>query len=169
MRLHRSLGLVLLPAALLVIAAACSSPEPTATTTRAPTATPGDIPTVASTALEISTVGNDLKFDKSTLRVPGDRVVELTLHNKAGAAALQHNWVLVKEGAAAAVAEAGLAAGPSNNYVPQNDARVLAHTILADGGQSESTNFEAPAVGRYEFICSFPGHSSLMHGEFIVE
>ncbi|MBT8261281.1 MAG: azurin, partial [Bacteroidia bacterium] len=37
------------------------------------------------------------------------------------------------------------------------------------GGQSTSVTFMAPEVGTYDFICSFPGHSALMKGKFIVE
>ncbi|MBF8299591.1 MAG: Azurin, partial [Dehalococcoidia bacterium] len=67
------------------------------------------------------------------------------------------------------VANAGLVAGASNNYVPSNDPRVIAHTSLVDGGNSGSVTFQAPAPGKYSYMCSFPGHSSLMNGEFIVE
>ena len=171
MKMFGSSHVVVLSAVLLAsVTSACSSAEPNPTaTSSAPTATPADFTTVASTTLEISSVGNDLKFDKVTLRTAVGQVVQLTLHNEAEAAALQHNWVLVKDGATEAVGEAALAAGPSNNYVPMNDTRVIAHTNLASGGQSESINFEAPAAGRYEFICSFPGHYTLMRGEFIVE
>ena len=40
---------------------------------------------------------------------------------------------------------------------------------MIGGGQTTSITFTAPAAGTYDFICSFPGHSGLMKGKFIVE
>ena len=46
---------------------------------------------------------------------------------------------------------------------------MIAHTDLIGGGQVTSIEFDAPDAGTYEFLCSFPGHSGLMKGKFIVE
>ena len=40
---------------------------------------------------------------------------------------------------------------------------------MIGGGQSDTIEFDAPEPGTYDFICSFPGHYSVMKGKFIVE
>lgn len=122
--------------------------------------------------LEIA--GNDLmQFDKKELKVGADcATVELTLKHtgKLPAQAMGHNWVLVKTPDANAVATAATAAGPKNGYVPQGDKRVIAASKLVGGGESDTVRFQASALekgGAYTFICTFPGHSTLMRGKLV--
>jgi len=119
--------------------------------------------------LEVSALGNELKFDKPSMSAKGSGKTTVTLYNKASSASLQHNWVLAKLGTVEAVAVAGLSAGPSNAWVAPNDPNVIAHSKLVDGGKSGSVTFDAPQAGKYAFLCSFPGHSGTMNGEFVVE
>ena len=73
--------------------------------------------------LEIS--GNDaMQYDKKELDVAADCTqVELTLTHtgKLPAAAMGHNWVLVKTADVTTVANAGMSAGLANNYLTPND------------------------------------------------
>ena len=46
--------------------------------------------------------------------------------------------------------------------------QVIAHTTVVGGGESVTIEFAAPAVGEYDFLCSFPGHAALMKGKFVV-
>ena len=69
----------------------------------------------------------------------------------------------------AAVATAGIAAGPSGDYVAAGDARVLTHTRLIGGGDSASVTFPPGILkqgGAYRYLCTFPGHAALMQGTF---
>lgn len=78
-----------------------------------------------------------------------------------------HNWVLSKTSDLSGIAADGIAAGVDKNYLKPDDARVIAHTKLVGGGESDSVSFDVAklATGEsYEFFCSFPGHSSLMKG-----
>ena len=50
--------------------------------------------------------------------------------------------------------------------VPDDEYPTL--TIIGDG-ETAVIEFDSPAVGEYEFLCSFPGHSGMMKGKFIVE
>jgi len=80
-----------------------------------------------------------------------------------------HNWVLSKTADFQAIAQAGMSAGIDNNYVPQNDPRVLASTKVIGGGESTSITFSISALdkaGDYTFFCSFPGHWAIMKGSF---
>ena len=119
--------------------------------------------------LEIS--GTDqMQFDKKELVVAPDCTsVELTLKHtgKLPAQAMGHNWVLTKTADVAGVANDGMGAGLPKNYIKDGDARVIAHTKVVGGGQSDKVTFPTSKLtkgGAYTFFCSFPGHSSIMKG-----
>ncbi|MFT3804817.1 MAG: azurin [Burkholderiaceae bacterium] len=115
--------------------------------------------------------GNDaMQFNKSSIDVPASCkqfTVKLKHSGKLPKAAMGHNWVLVKTADAQGVATDGVAAGADKNYVKDGDARVIAHTKVVGGGESDSVTFgvDKLAAGEsYTYICSFPGHSTLMKG-----
>lgn len=80
-----------------------------------------------------------------------------------------HNWVLLTSGTD--IFEFGALAGSAKatDYIPAGTDKVIAHTKLLSGGESDTIEFVAPAAGTYDFVCSFPGHYALMKGMFIVE
>jgi azurin len=121
--------------------------------------------------VEIS--GNDvLQYDKQELAVPATcKEITVTLHHagKQPREAMGHDWVLVKTPDLTAVDQAGLGAGLANNYLAPGDQRVLAHTKVIGGGETTSVTFSAAILrkgGDYSYLCTFPGHSALMHGKF---
>jgi azurin len=78
-----------------------------------------------------------------------------------------HNWVLSKEADMQPIATAGLAAGIDKNYLPEGDARVIAHTKIIGAGETDSVTFDVSKLAageKYGFFCSFPGHISMMKG-----
>ena len=80
-----------------------------------------------------------------------------------------HDWVLVNAPDLAAVANDGMGAGAANNYVKAGDKRVIAHTKIIGGGQSDTITFSTASLkagGDYSFLCTFPGHNALMKGKF---
>jgi azurin len=118
--------------------------------------------------IDIGSDGENLAFDKTTLTATAGQ--QVTLNFKNNSSAQQHNWVLVKGGedVAAAVASAGLTAGPEANYLPSDQSQVHAATPLANGGETQSVSFTAPEAGTYEYICTVPGHYPLMRGSMTV-
>jgi azurin len=85
--------------------------------------------------------------------------------------AMGHNWVLVKTADVSAVASAGIGAGLQQNYLPAGDKRVLAATKMVGGGQSAQVKFSVSALKAgesYSYFCSFPGHSAIMQGKFVI-
>ena len=121
--------------------------------------------------VEIS--GNDvMQYDKKELAVPATcKDITVTLHHagKQPRAAMGHDWVLVKTADLAAVAQAGIGAGLANDYLVHGDKRVLAHTRVIGGGESTSVTFSRSLLSKgadYSYLCTFPGHSALMHGKF---
>ncbi|WP_240550274.1 plastocyanin/azurin family copper-binding protein [Candidatus Roseilinea sp. NK_OTU-006] len=124
----------------------------------------------APVTLEIGSKGDALEYDKTSFEVPAGSKVTLNFKNNASpGSGVYHNWVLVRPGTIDAVAADGIAAGEANDYLKPNDNRVIAHTKLAKEGETVSVTFDAPAPGTYDFLCTFPGHATLMRGKFIVK
>ena len=173
--------------ALLVLVTACgggddgtatpTGPTPTAAPTVVPTTAPTAAPTVAPTStptamapgevtLEISPVGDQLLFNKESYTASEGATVVLTLDNSS--TIFQHNWVVVQNGTKDGVVAGGASAGPTNDYVPTGDDRVVANTRLLNPGETGEVRFTAPPAGTYQFVCTFPGHNFTMFGDFIV-
>jgi azurin len=121
---------------------------------------------------KLDIAGNDqMQFSKKELKVAADCTeVELVLKHTGTlpAAAMGHNWVLTASADSAAVAKAGQAAGPKNEYLVPNDKRVIAKTKLIGGGQTASVRFPTSKLTKgaaYTFLCTFPGHSTAMKGK----
>jgi len=142
--------------------------DPTATSQAVvdPTATSPAPSDGGSVVLEIGSVNSDiLEFDTSTLTASSGAEVTLTFSNNA--VSQQHNWVLVQDGTKDAVATAGMTA-PTTNWVSPDDAHVITNAPLVAAGESAQITFTAPAAGKYQFVCTFPGHSATMFGTFEV-
>lgn len=118
----------------------------------------------SATEIELATVGDTMAFDKTTLEAKAGGQVKLTLKNNATSPAMQHDFVLVKPGTENDVGAAGIAAGPTKDYIPDSP-NVLAHTKLLKPGESDSITFTAPSQpGDYPYICTYPGHYAVMKG-----
>src|ERR1700761_4731842 len=130
-------------------------------------------PAAAADACKLEITGTDqMQDDKKELDVPAScKQVSLTIKHagQLPAAAMGHNWVLVNTPDLAAVANAGMGAGLASNYVATDDKRVLAHTKIVGGGQSDTVTFSTASLkagGDYSYLCTFPGHNALMRGKF---
>ncbi len=116
---------------------------------------------------------DQMTFSTKELKVAGDCTeVKLTLTHsgKLAKAAMGHNWVLTKTADYQGVATDGLKAGAAADYLQADDARIIAHTKLIGGGESDSVTFPASALekgGDYTFFCSFPGHWAIMKGVLV--
>lgn len=120
------------------------------------------------------TVGDSIAFSTDALSVPsscGEVTVTLTHTGNLPAVAMGHNWVLLPEDAVEAVSMAGMGAGIDADYLPADDERIVAATKIIGGGESTSTSFALDALDggtNYVFVCTFPGHWSIMKGSFEV-
>ncbi|GAB5401636.1 MAG: hypothetical protein Aureis2KO_32210 [Aureisphaera sp.] len=126
-----------------------------------------------SNSVTIALSGNDLmQFDKNEIKVKAGQKVTLNFRHsgKMDLKVMGHNFVLLKPGIEIPVFALEAAnAGEPKDWIPNDGQDVIAHTKMVGGGQSTSITFDAPAAGTYDFVCSFPGHSGLMKGKFIVE
>lgn len=111
-----------------------------------------------------------MQFNTKELTVEKDCTeVKLTLKHtgKLPKTSMGHNWVLTAEKDMQTVLSAGLQAGLAAEYLPKDDAKVLAATKLVGGGESADVTFKVSALKSgesYKFFCTFPGHSGLMNG-----
>ena len=87
---------------------------------------------------------------------------------------MQHNLVITKPGAMEIVGRAADklatdAKGASMHYVPDIP-EVLFKTPLVNPEETFKLEFIAPASpGEYPYVCTFPGHWSIMNGVMKVE
>ena len=112
---------------------------------------------------------DQMKFDLSEIRVKAGEKVKLTLNHtgKLPKNVMGHNFVLLTKGTDVAKFATAAMSEKGKEYIPSTG--VLAHTKLIGGGESTTIEFTAPQKGTYDFICSFPGHYTMMKGKFIVE
>lgn len=130
-------------------------------------------PVVAETSNVISLEGNDMmQFNQTEFKVAAGQLVTLTLKHtgKMEKTAMGHNFVLLKQGTDLVAFSKKAMEAVDNEYIPKGEiASILAHTKLLGGGESDTITFTVTEKGTYDFICSFPGHVSMMKGKLIVE
>ncbi|MEM7370752.1 MAG: azurin [Bacteroidota bacterium] len=124
----------------------------------------------ASSEAIVLTSNDMMQYDQKELTVKEGQEITLTLKHegKLPKTAMGHNFVLLKPGVDIADFALKAVAAIDNGYIPEGD-DVIVHTNLIGGGESTTITFTAPAKGIYDYICSFPGHYSLMQGKLIVE
>lgn len=118
--------------------------------------------------VEIRTVPG-LKYNTEEFRVKAGSHIALTLVNPDD---MQHNLVITRPGqgqqVGATAIELGLR-GPGQHYIPPSD-QILYHTRLLEPSTEETIYFAAPSQpGRYDFVCTVPGHAAVMRGVMVVE
>lgn len=121
--------------------------------------------------LTIVAQGEDMSkmsFDMKSMKVSAGTTIKLTIKSTSPDASMPHNWVLVHKGTMEQVAMAGLQAGRELDFVPKSP-DVLAHTKLLGPGEEQTLTFSAPPPGEYEYVCTYPGHWSIMNGVLTVE
>ncbi len=120
-------------------------------------------------AIQLRTAGN-LQYEQKTLTAKPGEVIAFTLVN---ADVVPHNWALLKPGTLQSVGQLAnqLVADPDaypRQYIPVTD-DVLAYVDIVSPGKKDRIFFRVPNTpGRYPYVCTFPGHWTVMNGELIV-
>ena len=124
---------------------------------------------VTSKATLVLLSDDQMKYDKKILMAEEGQEVTLTLTHtgKMPKTAMGHNWILLKQGTDIPAFANLASVATESDYIPESDA-IIAHTKTIGGGENTSVTFIAPAKGSYEYICSFPGHFSMMKGKLII-
>ncbi len=119
-----------------------------------------------SKVIKIGVIKNEMKYDLKTFTVEAGTTVEIVFENLDF---MQHNFVVGKSGALKTIGEAAdkLASSPRGaemQYVPDIP-EVLFATKLVDPQKTERLTFTVPETpGDYPYVCTFPGHWSIMNG-----
>ncbi|GAB3781288.1 hypothetical protein GCM10028818_35080 [Spirosoma horti] len=113
------------------------------------------------TLIRISATGG-LQFDQKRLILKPNTRVKLVFQNKDDMA---HNLVVTRPNSRLRVVEFALALGEKGaqqHYIPVMD-DVLAHTTSVEPGNTDTLTVTL-AEGAYPFVCTYPGHGSIMYG-----
>ena len=163
------------------LVAGCSAPPAGESGTSAPavtgatsTATAPVTQTHDGRAIEIT--GNDtMKFSVTEIIAKPGEKLSVTLVNLGTTPkfSMGHNWLLLAAGVDIAPFLVASAEAVTTDYVPRaSDGKaILAATKLLGPKERDTVTFTAPtSAGRYEFLCSFPGHYQVgMRGVLIVQ
>ena len=155
--------------------AASAAPDASEAASEAAAETPPSADAPAATTPDdqgiVRVEANDMmKFNTSRIEVEGTKVViELKHTGTFPKAAMGHNLVVLKPGTDPQAWASVAMKQKDTEYSPVGDEAVIAHTKLIGGGESDTISFEVPGPGEYPFVCSFPGHASMMKGVLIVK
>jgi azurin len=152
---------------------AAETPMAEAPAPAAPAASDKPAAVVADCATEVE--GTDaMQFNVGSITIPAsctDFKITLKHSGQQPVTVMGHNIVIAAAADMQGIETDGIAAGAANDYVKPGDTRVIAHTKLVGGGQSDSVSFPVSKLqsgGPYEFFCSFPGHAAVMKGTISV-
>jgi azurin len=121
--------------------------------------------------LVVTIVASDaMQYDNLKITAKAGQKVKLTLVHGGTLqkTVMGHNFVLLKQGTDVAAFAGLAAAAAATEYIPADKSAILANTKTIGGGESDTIEFVAPAAGSYDYICSFPGHYSIMRGKLEV-
>ncbi len=116
---------------------------------------------------------NLLEYEETEITAAPGETIKLVFENTATSESMLHNVVVLNEPPRKEllwrVGEAGVEAGPDNEYVP-DDPAILAYTPMANPGETVSVTFTVPEdPGEYGYVCTFPGHYVTMYGTMQVK
>jgi uncharacterized protein len=114
----------------------------------------------------IKSVKEAMSYDKKEFTVTAGKTVELIFENPD---AMQHNLVIGKPKSLEIIGKAANKMitqkdAIQKNYIP-NIPQIIASTPLVNSEGSYKLTFKAPEqIGDYPYVCTFPGHWSIMNG-----
>ena len=114
----------------------------------------------------VRTLPARMQYDREEIKVTAGEPIRLLFENND---TMPHNMVLVAVGAREKVGRAAeeMATEPGaweKGYIPDSS-KILEATRLLMPGESELLTFNVPSKpGKYEFVCTFPGHWRTMYG-----
>ena len=118
--------------------------------------------------MTVATLGDELAYDVVEIRARAGSEITIEFVNKS--AGMPHNVVFVNS--ESDINPVGIAAlqASKNEYVPQNELdRMFGYTEMAGPGETVSVTITVPETpGTYPYICTYPGHFTVMQGRLIV-
>jgi azurin len=114
----------------------------------------------------IKSVKEEMRYDKKEFTVTAGKTIEIVFENPD---AMQHNLVIGKPKTLEIIGKAANKMimqkdAVQKNYIP-NIPQIIASTPLVNPESTYRLTFTAPeTVGDYPYVCTFPGHWSIMNG-----
>ncbi len=119
-----------------------------------------------TTVINLKVTKNEMKYDLKTFTVEAGKSIEIVFENPDF---MQHNLLIIQPGTLEKVGKAAdkLATSPQGaemQYVPDMP-EILYSTKLVNPQETVRLRFTAPEKpGDYPYVCTFPGHWSIMNG-----
>lgn len=117
--------------------------------------------------ITVGTLGDELAYDVVEIRARAGSKITVDFVNHSGG--MPHNIVFVNS--EADITAVGLAAleASKTDYVPQDESdRIFGYTAMAGPGETVSVTIQVPEErGSYPYICTYPGHFTVMQGELL--
>jgi len=118
---------------------------------------------------EIVVEANDnMRFNVKTITVNGGQKVKITLKHvgKMSKDIMGHNLVIINNDVKLNDFAQKANAAKDTDYIPVDyTTNVIAQTKMLGGGEETTIEFDAPAAGTYDFLCTFPAHYAIMKGK----
>jgi azurin len=130
-----------------------------------------DLSTLSVRVIVVKTVREQMRYDLNKLVVEAGKPFAIELVNED---MMPHNLVVVTPGSRSEIATQAMtmpvdkADKQGRIFVPENS-KVLAATKMINPGKREL--LMVPAIdqeGAYEYVCTFPGHFTIMWGTLVV-
>ncbi|HYE59324.1 MAG TPA: azurin [Rhodothermales bacterium] len=137
------------------------------------TADSAPAPAANSPVTSVEIAGDDqMRFSLTEFTVPAGAEITVTLRN-AGSLPKEtfgHNFVLLQKDAdVEAFLTAAIDEKENDHIPPARQGEVIAHSRLLGPGETDTVTFTAPTEpGTYTYVCSFPGHGTMMRGTMTV-
>jgi azurin len=132
--------------------------------------------TVSAKATRTITItsSEQMKYDTTSIEAKPGEMLHIVVKSVGSMpkVAMAHNFVLLKAGVNPQdVATAAMTARDTDFIPASMTDKIIAHTGLAGGGETQEVTFKAPMKpGSYTYLCTFPGHFAVgMKGELIVK
>lgn len=108
---------------------------------------------------------NAMRYETTRLEAPEGATVRLVMDNEVTTSpSMLHNVVVLEEDAD--VGRIGRAAAGVEDHVP-DDPAVLVATPMARPRGKTAVVFTMPPAGEYPYICTYPGHFTMMQGVLV--
>ena len=122
--------------------------------------------------VEIECLKERMLFNVENISAKRGQPIKLEFYNPD---ATPHNFVLVKPGSLEEIGQAAnlMATDPiaakTGQFIPNTD-KIIVHTKMLNQEEKEVLRFNAPKKpGAYQYMCTFPGHWTIMKGTLIIK
>ncbi|MBB2149084.1 plastocyanin/azurin family copper-binding protein [Pedobacter gandavensis] len=115
---------------------------------------------------------DEMKYDQTVLKALAGKPITLTFTHigTMDKNVMGHNFVLLVPGTDIDDFAKKALTAKDNDFIPKSESsKIIAHTKLLGGNESDTIEFTVPEKGTYDYICTFPGHVATMRGKLIVE